>query len=474
MRELVVERNQRVAAAALPAIIGHALFSGGLDFGAKLVPYEGMHACFRDLYARRRELFVKSMGEDSLAVFPAAPVFVRNNDVTHDYRQDSDLFYLSGFDEPESVLCLAGTQSTLFVRPRDPEREVWDGPRAGVDGAKSEYGASEAFTIDKLAEELPKLIANKKRLFYRLGIDRSFDDKVFAALDATRKRARFGVSWPTEIVDPGSILHEMRLFKGTEDLDTMKEAARITKDAHLRAMAAARPGLHEYEIEAILLETFRREGSDRPAYGSIVGSGANATVLHYRAGNRTMEPGELLLIDAGAEYGYYASDVTRTFPVSGKFSPEQKAIYELVLESQTAGIEKTVVGATLEDVHKTCVEVIVKGLVKLGLLSGEVPDLIEKEAYKPVFMHRTSHWLGMDVHDVGSYFLAGKPRVLEPGMVLTVEPGIYIAKDYDKVGAEWRGIGVRIEDDIVVTTDGPVNLTGEIPKTVADLEAACA
>ena len=438
-----------------------------------------MHVCFAELYAKRREIFMGALTEadpESVAVFPAAPVFVRNNDVTHDYRQDSDLFYLTGFDEPETVLVLLAKERkcVMFVRPRDPERETWDGPRAGVDGAKAEYGADEAFTLSQLGEELPKLLANKKRLYYRLGADRPFDDKVLSALDVTRKRARFGVWWPTEIVDPGAVLHEMRLFKGAEDLDAMKTAARITKDAHLRAMAAARPGLHEYEIEAILLETFRREGSDRPAYGSIVGSGANATVLHYRAGNRKMEEGELLLIDAGCEYGYYASDVTRTFPISGKFSKEQQAIYELVLDSQEAGIAKTVVGGTLEDVHKTCVEVIVKGLVKLGLLQGEVPDLIEKEAYKPVFMHRTSHWLGMDVHDVGSYFLQGKPRVLEPGMVLTVEPGIYIAKDYDKVGPEWRGIGVRIEDDILVTTDGPLNLTGEIPKTVKDLEQACA
>lgn len=436
-----------------------------------------MHACFNELYARRRQLFVKAITEvepESVAIFAAAPVFVRNNDVTHDYRQDSDLFYLTGFEEPESVLALTPKDTVMFVRPRDPERETWDGPRAGVDGAKTEFGATEAFTIGQLAEELPKVLANKKRIYYRLGVDRSFDDKVFAAIDATRRRARFGVSWPTEIVDPGSILHEMRLFKGTEDLDTMKAAARITKDAHLRAMAGTRAGLHEYEIEAILLETFRREGSDRPAYGSIVGSGANATVLHYRAGNRVMQDGELLLIDAGAEYGYYAADVTRTFPVSGKFTPEQKAIYELVLEAQEAGIAKTVAGGTLEEVHKTCVEVITRGLVSLGILQGEVSDLIEKEAYKPVFMHRTSHWLGMDVHDVGAYFVGGKPRALEPGMVLTVEPGIYIPKDYDKVDAKWRGIGVRIEDDIVVTKDGPVNLTADIPKTVADLEQACA
>jgi Xaa-Pro aminopeptidase len=254
----------------------------------------------------------------------------------------------------------------------------------------------------------------------------------------------------------------------------MTTAAKITRDAHLKAMAATKPGMHEYEVEAILLETFRRQGSERPAYGSIVGSGANATVLHYRLNNRMIQEGDLLLIDAGCEFGYFASDVTRTFPVSGKFSKEQRAIYELVLDAQNASIEATKIGATLEEVHKISVEVITKGLVRLGLLTGEVPDLIEKEAYKPFYMHRTSHWLGMDVHDVGSYFIKGKPRALEAGMVLTVEPGIYIGKEYDKVAPEWRGIGVRIEDDILVTADGPVNLTAEIPKTVADLERACA
>ena len=438
-----------------------------------------MHACHSELYARRREHFVKAIeaaDPESVAVLPSAPVFIRNNDVDHEYRQDSDLFYLTGFDEPESVLVLGAKErkATMFVRPRDPEREVWDGPRAGVDGVKADFGATDAFTIAQLEVELPKLLADKKRLYYRLGQNRAFDDKVFAAIDATRRRARFGVSWPTEIVDPGTLIHEMRLIKATEDIDTMVQAAKITRDAHLKAMAAAKPGMHEYEVEAVLLETFRRQGSERPAYGSIVGSGANATVLHYRLNNRKMEAGDLLLIDAGCEYGYYASDVTRTFPVSGKFDERQRAIYELVLDAQIASIEATKVGATLDEIHKISVEVITKGLVKLGLLAGEIPTLIEKEAYKPFYMHRTSHWLGMDVHDVGSYFVKGKPRALEAGMVLTVEPGIYIGKNNDSVPAEWRGIGVRIEDDILVTAEGPVNLTAEIPKTVAELERACA
>ena len=441
-----------------------------------------MHACFRDLYAKRRARVVSAMaasGEPSIAVLPAAPTYVRNNDVDHEYRQDSDLFYLTGFDEPQSVLVLLTgadkepAKSVMFVRPRDPEREVWDGPRAGVDGAKAEFGADEAFTVDKLEAELPKLLSNRRRLYYRLGRDRAFDDRVLEGLEATRRRARTGIFWPTDISDPGAILHEMRLHKGSEDLDAMRTAARITRDAHLRAMGHVRPGMHEYEIEALLLETFRKNGSERPAYGSIVGSGPNATVLHYRQNNRKMDEGDLLLIDAGCEYGYYASDVTRTFPVSGEFTPEQRAIYQLVLDAQLASIEATREGATLEEVHKKSVEVITRGLRDLGILQGEPSELIEKEAYKPYFMHRTSHWLGMDVHDVGAYYVGGKPRVLTEGMVLTVEPGIYISKNDDKIDPKWRGIGVRIEDDILVTKAGPENLTADIPKTIEDLEDAC-
>ena len=438
-----------------------------------------MHVCHQELYAKRRARFLDAMtAEDpgSVAVLPAAPVFTRNNDVEHEYRQDSDLFYLTGFDEPGSVLVLLAKERkmVLFVRPRDPEREIWDGPRAGVDGAKETFGADESFKLSELGEELPKLLANKKRLYYRLGRDRAFDDKVFEAMDAARRRGRTGVSWPTEIADPAVIVHEMRLFKGTEDLDAMRAAAAITRDAHVKAMAQARPGMFEYEVEALLLETFRGRGSERAAYGSIVGSGANATVLHYRSNNRKMEAGDLLLIDAGCEYGYYASDVTRTFPVSGSFTKAQEAIYQLVLDAQLASIEATTVGATLEEAHQKSVEVITKGLVALGLLSGEVDKLIETEAYKPFYMHRTSHWLGMDVHDVGSYYEDGKPRKLAAGMVLTVEPGIYIGKDYDKVPPEYRGIGVRIEDDILVGDAGPTNMTADIPKTVTELRQASA
>lgn len=446
-----------------------------------------MCTCHSEIFSKRRRAFLEAVaarGDDAVCVFPAAPVFTRNNDVEHEYRQDSDLFYLSGFAEPGTVLVMEAKlggeggkpeyKSTMFVRPRDPDREIWDGPRWGVDGAKEHFGANDAFVIDKLAEELPKLFQNKKRLYYRLGYSRAMDDKVLEAIDRTRARAKLGISWPVEIVDPGTIIHEMRLFKSGEDLDAMRKAADITAEAHLRAMAETKAGMHEFQIEAMLLETFRAHGSERPAYGSIVGSGANATILHYRQNNKKMEKGELLLIDAGCEYDYYAADVTRTFPVGGTFSKEQQAIYELVLDAQEAGIAKTVKGSSLEQIHATCVDVITRGLVKLGLLQGEVEQLVKDEAYKPFYMHKTSHWLGMDVHDVGNYYVGGKARGLEPGMVLTVEPGIYIGKDYDKVPAEWRGIGVRIEDDILVTDGAPDNLTKAIPKTVAAVQQATA
>ncbi|MCL2725908.1 MAG: aminopeptidase P N-terminal domain-containing protein [Polyangiaceae bacterium] len=437
-----------------------------------------MCTCHSEIYVTRRRAFIEKVamrGGDAVCVLPAAPVFMRNNGVEHDYRQDSDFFYLTGFAEPSAVLVLDTSndcKATMFVRPSDPEREIWDGPRWGVDGVKTHFGVHEAFPIDELAEELPKLFQNKKRLYYRLGKSRAMDDEILDAIDRTRARVRLGIDWPVEIIDPGTILHEMRLLKGNEDLAAMRRAAEITAEAHVRAMALARAGMYEYEVEALLLETFRARGSERPAYGSIVGSGANATFLHYRQNNRKMERGELLLIDAGCEYDYFASDVTRTFPIGGRFSREQQAIYELVLEAQEAAIQKVRKGSTLEQVHTTCVEIITRGLVKLGLLQGEVEELVKNEAYKPFYMHKTSHWLGMDVHDVGNYYVDGKARALEPGMVLTIEPGIYIGSGNEKVASEWRGIGVRIEDDILVTEGDPTNLTQAIPKTIADLRQA--
>jgi Xaa-Pro aminopeptidase len=416
--------------------------------------------------------------ERGVAVLPSAPVAIRNNDVEHEYRQDSDFYYLTGFDEPESVLVLTTQHPdhrvVMFVRPRDPEREVWDGSRAGVEGAVRDFGADAAFPIGELAARLPDYLQNHERLMYRFGKDRPFDDKIVAALEATRARSRRGVGWPTAIVDPALMLHEMRLFKSKAELVAMQKAAAITRDAHIGAMHLAKPGRYEYEVDALLREVFRKNGSERPAYAPIVGAGKNATVLHYRNNSKRIEEGDLLLVDAGCEYDYYASDVTRTYPVSGKFSRPQREIYELVLASQMAAIDATRPGATLEDIHQRALEVIVDGLIALGLLSGDRQKNIDENLYRPFFMHRTSHWLGMDVHDVGAYFRAQKPRPLEPGMVLTVEPGIYIAEGNAQVPESYRGIGVRIEDDILVTESGHSNLTADIPKTVSELESACA
>jgi Xaa-Pro aminopeptidase len=432
----------------------------------------------REVWARRRVAFLGAMSASSgsaVAVLPAAQMFVRNNDVEHEYRQDSDFFYLTGFDEPGSVLVLDGPRRTmtLVVRPRDREREVWDGPRAGVDGAKQDYGADDAIAASELDEKLPDLIQDRRRIYYRLGHNRQFDDRLFSAIDRVRARQRTGVIAPTEIVDPGVIVHEMRLHKSADEIETMRAAGRITCEAHETAMRRAQPGMREYEVEALLLDTFRRHGSERPAYGSIVGSGPNACVLHYRKNDRRIEAGELLLIDAGCEYGYYASDVTRTFPVGREFSREQQAIYEIVLEAQLEGIAAARPGANLHQIHEASAKVITRGLVRLGLLSGDVDSLLESEGYKRFFMHRTSHWLGMDVHDVGAYFVDGKPRALGPGMVLTVEPGVYIAPEESSVAPEWRGIGVRIEDDVLVTESEPEVLTAAIPKTVDEVRRAC-
>ena len=429
-----------------------------------------------DLHFQRRKSLLEAISPGVLVV-PSAPVAIRNNDVEHDYRQDSDLFYLTGFDEPESVLVLSSSadeDTVMFVRPRDPEREVWDGARAGLEGAKNEFGAGAAYAIGELDKELPKLLEGHTRVFYRLGLDRAFDDKLLRALDSVRARAKHGAVFPTEIVDPGTVLHVMRLIKSPRELALMSRAVDITKDAHLAAMAQTKPGIYEYEVEALMRSIFRKQGSERPAYAPIVGSGPNATVLHYRKNDRKMGDGELLLIDAGCEYGYYASDVTRTFPVGGRFSNAQRAIYEIVLEAQLASIEATKPGATLDDVHQKSVEVITRGLVDLGIIEGPADEAITENRYKPYYMHRTSHYIGMDVHDVGPYFIDGKPRPLENGIVITVEPGIYIAAGAEDAPAEYRGIGVRIEDDVLVTEQGHQVLSDGIPKTVADVERACA
>ncbi len=426
----------------------------------------------REEFAARRARFLEQMGA-GVAILPAAPTAVRNNDVEHDYRQDSDFFYLTGFDEPQSVLVLSTEhpqhRTVVFVRKRDKDRETWDGPRAGVDGARELLGADAAFPIEELETRLPDYLADVRRLHYRLAVNHEFDGVVFRAIEAVRRKARTGVVAPSEIVDLTRDLHEMRLRKSAAELATMADAAAISREAHERAMHVARPGRYEYEVEAEILRVFRSRGAERPAYGSIVGSGPNATILHHRRNDRLMQDGDLLLIDAGAEYGYYASDVTRTFPVSGRFTPQQRAVYEVVLRAQLAAIETVRAGVPYMAVHDRALRVLTEGLIELGLTEGPLDEAIELGRYKPYYMHKTSHWLGMDVHDVGDYFADKKPRLLEPGMVLTVEPGLYIARDA-AVDDGFRGIGVRIEDDIAVTQDGWHNITADIPKDPGELE----
>ena len=428
-----------------------------------------------DFAARRRQL-LDAMGE-GVALFASAPIATRNHDVEHPYRQDSDLYYLTGFEEPESVLVLTNQhpdhETVLFVRPKKREREIWDGPRAGVEGAVERFGADAAFPIEELEKRLPDYLGNVERLHYRLASNDEADARLFDCLNVLRRGGRRGVMPPQEIIDPSAHLHEMRLRKSRAELDSMRKAASITREAHLRAMSFARPGMHEYEIDAELIHIYRKHGCERPAYESIVGSGPNATILHYRAGNRVMNDGELVLIDAGCEYDYYASDVTRTFPVNGTFSGEQRAVYEVVLRAQEEALRAVKPGVTLEQIHEGAVRSITEGLVELGLLSGDVDSLIEEKKHEAFYMHRTSHWLGMDVHDVGRYFVDGKHRPLEEGFVLTIEPGLYIAADAEGVDERWRGIGVRIEDDVAVTESGADVLTADIPKAVAEVEAAC-
>jgi len=426
----------------------------------------------REEFAARRARYLQQMGT-GVAIIPSAPVFVRNNDVEHEYRQDSDFFYLTGFDEPNSVLVLTTAHEehrvVVFVRKRDTEREIWDGPRAGVDGAKALLSADAAFIIDELEQRLPAYLSDARRLHYRLAVNPAFDAIVFRAIESVRRLARTGVAAPSEIIDLTRDLHELRLRKSEAELATMSAAAAITAEAHARAMQIARPGAFEYEVEAELLRVYRARGAERPAYGSIVGSGDNATILHYRKNDRQLRDGDLLLIDAGCELGYYASDVTRTFPVNGRFSAEQRALYDLVLDSQLAAIAAVAPGVPYTHVHDVAVRVLTEGLCRLGLIEGPVELAISEGRFKPFYMHRTSHWLGMDVHDVGDYFADKKPRVLEPGMVLTVEPGLYVGREA-KVDPKWRGIGIRIEDDIAVTAEGFRNLTAAIPKAPGELE----
>ncbi len=429
-------------------------------------------------YVRRRKALMAEMEPNSIAILPAAPMYIRNRDVEHIYRQDSDFQYLSGFPEPEAVIALIPGREhgeyVLFCRERDPARELWDGLRAGQDGAISDYGADDAFPIGDIDDILPGLIEGRSRVYYAIGSNQEFDHRLMEWINTIRSKARQGAQPPNEFVALDHLLHDQRLYKSANEIKVMKHAAEISARAHIRAMQASRAGLYEYHLEAELDYEFRKGGAKMPAYGSIVAAGKNACILHYRENDALLKDGDLVLIDAGCEIDCYASDITRTFPVSGRFSPEQKAIYELVLAANEEAFKHIAPGRHWNEAHEATVRIITAGLVELGLLQGDVDELIAAEAYKPFYMHRAGHWLGMDVHDVGDYKVGGEWRVLEPGMAMTVEPGIYVAADNQDVAKKWRGIGVRIEDDVVVTRNGCEILTGGVPKSVDEIEALMA
>jgi Xaa-Pro aminopeptidase len=425
-------------------------------------------------FAKRRRQLMRMIGRGGVGILPASPAKLRSRDVEYPYRQDSDFHYITGFPEPEAIAVLAPGRGqgeyVLFCRDRDPQREAWDGERAGPDRAVSDYGASDAFPIGDVDEILPGIIEQAERVFYTMGANPEFDARLIGWVTALRNRGSPGTHTPDEFIALDHLLHDLRLYKSRAELTCLRRAATVAVSAHRRAMAHCRPGLFEYEIEAEFLHEFRRNGM-RPSYLPIVGSGPNACVLHYSANNRQLQPGELLLVDAGCEVDCYASDVTRTYPVSGRFSPEQRAIYEIVLEAQEAALRATAPGNHWNEAHDAAVGVIVRGLRRLGLLEGTPAAIVKSGSYRQFFMHRTGHWLGMDVHDVGDYKVGDQWRVLEPGMVLTVEPGIYIPPGTRGVAQRWQGIGVRIEDDVLVGREGIEVLTRGLPREPEQVEA---
>jgi Xaa-Pro aminopeptidase len=423
-------------------------------------------------FAKRRKQLMRMLGNDGIAILPSAPVRMRSRDAEYRYRQDSDFYYLTGFAEPDSVCVLApgrdNGEFVLFCRDRDREKELWNGSRQGPEGAVANFSADDAFPVDDVDDILPGILESRNRVYYAMGAYPEFDRRIADWINSLRSREASGIRPPHEFVALDHLLHDMRLYKSRAEISAMRRSARIAVSAHSRAMAAVRPGLYEYEVEAEFVHEFRRQDAT-VSYSPIVGGGANTCTLHYVDNNAELREGDLVLIDAGCEYDYYASDVTRTLPVNGRFSAEQRAIYEIVLEAQLAAIERTCKGNHWNDPHDAAVRVITRGLKKLGLLEGSLPKLVRDGAYRQFFMHRTGHWLGMDVHDVGDYRVDDEWRLLEPGMVTTVEPGIYISAK-SRVPARWRNIGVRIEDDVAITPDGPDVLSGGLAKDPDEIE----
>jgi len=428
------------------------------------------------VFAARRAALMEAIGPDAIAIVRSLPERLRNGDAFHPFRQASDVVYLTGFVEPDTTLVIRPGAKTdrvvMFVRPRDPDMETWDGRREGLEGAKERFGADAAYPAHELEAKLPELLANVDEWHVGLGIDDTLDALVARTLAKLRRTEKKGKRPPRAIVDPRVALHELRLKKRPEELAALREAAKISSDAHLAAMQTGRPGAYEHELEAVINYTFRKRGGGGPGYSTIVGAGVNATILHYIENKCRIADGDLVLVDAGCEYDHYTADITRTWPANGKFSPAQRDVYDLVLRTQVAAIAMAKPGATLEQIHEYCVRSLTEGMIALKLLAGSVDELIADQSYRKFYMHGTSHWLGLDVHDAGAYTRGGKARALEPGMVITIEPGLYIASDAPNVPDALRGIGVRIEDDLAITTGAPEVLTAACPKQIAELEAA--
>jgi len=420
--------------------------------------------------------FIDKIGKDSIAIIPAAHEKTRSYDTEYKFRQDSDFWYLTGFPEPDAIAVIAPgkrTRYTMFVRPRDPLMETWYGRREGTEGAEKNFGVQKAHPVEKFSKMLGSLLDGHEKLYYRFGVDKSLDEMILGYLSAQRFRRLKTAYPPHTIIDPTLIIHEMRLHKTSDEIDLMQRSADIASEAHILAMKKVKPGMNEFQVEALMEGYMRDNGASGVAYNSIIGGGDNATILHYVENNADLEDGDLLLIDAGAEYEGYASDITRTFPVNGRFSKPQREIYDVVLETQKACVEATVSGTTIKERQDLSIELLTEGMKKLGLLKGAVKTLIKNKKYESYYMHGVGHYIGMDVHDAGRYFTdqsAKESRPFEPGMVLTVEPGIYVAPDDKSAPEKYRGIGVRIEDDVLVTEDGNRNLTAKVPKEAEEIE----
>ncbi len=428
-------------------------------------------------FSKRRQRLMDIMGPNSIAVLPNAKVRSRNRDVDHIFRSDSSFHYLSGFDEPESVIVLVPGRPhgeyLLFCRERNLDKEIWDGYRAGQEGAIEQYGADDSYPYSDLDDILPGLLEGKEKVFYTMGTRYGFDQRMVGWLNHLRNASRQGKHSPNEIIELEHCLNELRLYKSSSEIKAMRRAAEVSTQAHIRAMQFTKPGKWEYQVEAEIIHEFMKNDCRSPAYPSIIGGGENGCILHYVENNHRLKNNDLLLIDAGAEYDYYAADITRTFPVNGKFTASQKTLYNIVLDAQKAAIAEVKPGNHWNQPHEAAVRVLTEGLLDIGLLKGKLKTLLEQEKYRDFYMHRTGHWLGMDVHDVGDYKVGGEWRMLEPGMVLTVEPGLYI-RDPAHVAKQWHFIGIRIEDDVLVTKTGHDVLSKAAPKEVDEIEALMA